>query len=77
MNISDLVALEPDELASMIFERRKLLADLLPEIESKMAEDADVLAPQVEKLRLARDAESNQVAELKRLVKHLVQKEDK
>ena len=67
MNISDLVALEPDELASMIFERRKLLADILPEIEAKMAEDADVLAPQVEKLRLARDAESNQVAELKRL----------
>ena len=65
MKIPDLVALKPEELASIIFERRKILADILPEIESKMADDADVLAPEVEKLRLARDAGLNRVAELK------------
>ena len=66
MNIPDLVALEPEELVAAIFERRKVLAEILPEIEARMAEDADVLAPEVEKLRLARDAESNRVAELKK-----------
>ncbi len=65
MNISDLVALKPEDLASTIFERRKILAKILPEVESKMAEDADVLAPVVEKLRLARDTGLNRVAELK------------
>ena len=65
MNISDLVGLKPDELASIILGRRKILADILPEIESKMEEDANVLAPEVEKLRLARDAGLNRVSELK------------
>ena len=35
MNISDLVALEPEELAAAILERRKVLAEILPEKENK------------------------------------------
>ncbi len=66
MDIPDLLALKPEELVAAIFERRRVLAEILPDIESKMAEDADILAPKVEKLRLARDAESNRVAELKK-----------
>ena len=42
-----------------------MLAKALPEIEARMADDADALAPEVEKLRLERDAGSNKVAELK------------
>ncbi len=66
MDIPDLLALKPEELVAAIFERRRVLAEILPDIESNMAEDADILAPEVEKLRLARDAESNRVAELKK-----------
>ena len=66
MNLTDLLALEPENLAAIILERRRFLAQALPDIESRMSEDADVLAPEVEKLRLARDAGSNKVAELKK-----------
>jgi hypothetical protein len=65
MNLTDLLALEPGGLAATILERRKFLAGALPDIEVRMSEDADILAPAVEKLRLARDAGSNHVAELK------------
>ena len=65
MNLTDLLALKPEELAARILERRKLLAKALPDIEARMADDADTLAPEVERLRLARDGESNKVAELK------------
>mgnify|MGYP004109959975 FL=1 len=37
----------------------------LPDIEARMADDADALAPEVEKLRLERDTGSNKVSELK------------
>ena len=37
----------------------------LPDIEARMTDDADSLAPEVEKLRLERDTGSNKVAELK------------
>ena len=37
----------------------------LPDIEARMTDDADTLAPEVEKLRLERDTGSNKVAELK------------
>jgi uncharacterized coiled-coil DUF342 family protein len=66
MNVSDLLALKPEELASTILERRKILADALPGIETAMSDDADTLSPEVEKLRLARDTHSNRVAELKK-----------
>ena len=66
MNVSDLLALKPEELASTILERRKILADALPGIETAMSDDADTLSPEVEKLRLARDMHSNRVAELKK-----------
>ena len=66
MNLTDLLALEPENLAAIILERRRFLAQALPDIESRMSEDADVLAPEVEKLRLARDTGSNKVAELKK-----------
>jgi uncharacterized coiled-coil DUF342 family protein len=66
MDLTDLLALEPDALASLILERRRFLAKVLPEIESRMSDDADALAPLVEKLRLARDTGSNKVAELKK-----------
>ena len=65
MNISDLVALKPEELAAAILERRKALAEILPGKETEMAESADSLAPEVEKLRLARDTGLNRVSELK------------
>ena len=65
MDITDLIALKPGDLASTILERRKVLAIALPDIEADMSEDADTLAPEVEKLRLARDAGLNSVAELK------------
>ena len=65
MDISDLLALKPEDLAATILERRRFLAQALPDIEARMSDDADELAPLVEKLRLARDAESNKVAELK------------
>ena len=66
MNLTDLLALEPEKLAAIILERRRFLAQALPDIENRMSEDADVLAPEVEKLRLARDTGSNKVAELKK-----------
>ena len=66
MNLTDLLALEPEQLAAIILERRRFLAKALPEIEARMAEDADVMAPVVEKLRLARDSGSNKVADLKK-----------
>ena len=66
MNVTDLLALKPEELALNILERRKFLSQALPDIESRMVEDADTLAPKVEKLRLARDGLSNKVAELKK-----------
>ena len=65
MNLTDLLALKPEELAARILERRKLLAKALPDIEARMVDDADTLAPEVERLRLARDGESNKVSELK------------
>jgi len=65
MNLTDLIALGPEEFASIILERRKVLAVALPDIETRMSEDADTLAPEVEKLRLVRDAGLNRVAELK------------
>ncbi len=48
-----------------ILQRRQFLSEALPDIESRMAADADELAPKVEKLRLARDGVSNKIAELK------------
>ena len=48
MNLTDLLALEPEKLAAIILERRRFLAQALPDIESRMSEDADVLAPEVE-----------------------------
>ena len=66
MDLSDLLALKPEVLAAAILERRRFLAEVLPDIETRMSEDADLLAPEVEKLRLARDGESNKVAELKK-----------
>ena len=63
--LTDLLALKPEELCAKILERRRLLAKALPEIEARMTDDADALAPEVEKLRLDRDAGSNKVAELK------------
>ena len=65
MDVNTLLALEPEELAKKILERRQFLSQALPEIERRMVTDADELAPQVEKLRLARDSLSNKVAELK------------
>ena len=65
MKITDLLALKPGELAEKILERRRLLARALPDIEARMTDDADTLAPEVEKLRLGRDTGSNKVAELK------------
>ena len=65
MDLNALLALEPEELAEKILERRQFLSKALPEIEARMSADADELAPKVEKLRLARDACSNKVAELK------------
>ena len=65
MDLNALLALEPEELAEKILERRQFLSKALPEIEARMSADADELAPHVEKLRLARDACSNKVAELK------------
>tara|TARA_B110000438_G_scaffold302204_1_gene359202 strand:- start:2476 stop:3288 length:813 start_codon:yes stop_codon:yes gene_type:complete len=65
MDLTDLLALKPGGLAATILERRKFLAGALPDIEVRMSEDVDILAPAVEKLRLARDAGSNRVAELK------------
>ena len=50
MNLTDLLALKPEELAETILERRRLLANALPDIEARMSDDADVLAPEVEKL---------------------------
>ena len=66
MDLDELLALEPKELAEKILERRQFLRDALPEIEKRMSADADDLAPRVEKLRLARDTGSNKVAELKK-----------
>ena len=66
MNVSDLLALGPEELASKILERRKFLAEALPGIEKAMSDDADTLSPEVEKLRLTRDMHSNRIAELKK-----------
>ena len=60
------MSLEAEELAKKILERRQFLSEALPDIESRMAADADELAPKVEKLRLARDAASNKVADLKK-----------
>ena len=66
MDLNTLLALEPEELAKKILERRQFLSQALPEIEARMAADADELAPIVEKLRLARDASSNKVSDLKK-----------
>ena len=66
MDLNELLDLKPEELADKILERRQFLSQALPEIEARMAADADDLAPKVEKLRLARDASSNKVAELKK-----------
>ena len=65
MDLNALLDLAPEELAKKILERRQFLSQALPEIEARMAADADDLAPKVEKLRLSRDASSNKVAELK------------
>ena len=65
MDFTDLIALKPGDFASTILERRKILAVALPDIEAHMSENADILAPEVEKLRLARDSGLNRVAELK------------
>tara|TARA_B100001996_G_scaffold278069_2_gene218575 strand:- start:99 stop:947 length:849 start_codon:yes stop_codon:yes gene_type:complete len=66
MDLKALLSLEAEELAKKILERRQFLSEALPDIESRMAADADELAPKVEKLRLARDAASNKVADLKK-----------
>ena len=58
MDLNELLDLKPEELADKILERRQFLSQALPEIEARMAADADDLAPKVEKLRLARDASS-------------------
>ena len=65
MDIPDLLALKPEDLVAAIFERRRVLAEILPGKETEMAESADSLAPEVEKLRLARDTGLNRVSELK------------
>ncbi|MEC8926650.1 MAG: hypothetical protein VYB17_00140 [Candidatus Thermoplasmatota archaeon] len=65
MNLPGLLALKPEELVEKILERRRLLATALPDIEARMTDDADTIAPEVEKLRLERDTRSNKVAELK------------
>ena len=66
MDLKALLSLEAEELAKKILARRQFLSEALPDIESRMAADADELAPKVEKLRLARDAASNKVADLKK-----------
>ena len=66
MDLKALLSLEAEELAKKILERRQFLSEALPDIESRMAADADELAPKVEKLRLARDTASNKVADLKK-----------
>ena len=66
MDLKSLLSLEAEELAKKILERRQFLSAALPDIESRMAADADELAPKVENLRLARDASSNKVADLKK-----------
>ena len=66
MDLQALLSLEAEELAKKILERRQFLSEALPDIESRMTSDADELAPKVEKLRLARDAASNKVADLKK-----------
>ena len=45
MNLTDLLALKPEELSAKILERRRLLAKALPEIEARMTDDADALGP--------------------------------
>ena len=52
MDLKALLSLEAEELAKKILERRQFLSEALPDIESRMAADADELAPKVEKLRL-------------------------
>ena len=49
MDLNALLDLKPEELAKKILERRQFLGQALPEIESRMAADADELAPKVEK----------------------------
>ena len=66
MDLNALLSLDAEELAKKILERRQFLSEALPDIESRMATDADELAPKVEKLRLARDTASNKVADLKK-----------
>jgi uncharacterized coiled-coil DUF342 family protein len=65
MDLDQLLALSPEELAGGILARRKGLAELLPLIETRNSDEADKLDPEVEKLRLARDLGSNKVADLK------------
>ena len=67
MGIDELLSVTPEAMALAILERRRVLAKILPDVEKKMSEEADQLAPLVEKLRLKRDAESNKVAELKKI----------
>ena len=54
MDLNELLDLKPEELANKILERRQFLSQALPEIEARMAADADDLAPKVEKLRLGK-----------------------
>ena len=65
MDLDALLAVTPEALAEAILARRRSLAEILPEIERKNKEAADILSPDVEKLRLARDSTTNKVAELK------------
>ena len=67
MGIDELLSVTPEEMSLAILERRRVLAKILPDVEKKMGEEADQLAPVVEKLRLKRDAESNKVSELKKI----------
>ena len=54
MDLAALLALTPEELATSILERRKVLQMALPQIEQRSVDEADRLEPLVEKLRLAR-----------------------
>jgi len=65
MDLEALLAVTPEALAEAILVRRRSLAEIIPEIERKNKDAADILSPDVEKLRLARDSTTNKVAELK------------
>ena len=54
MDLNELFDLKPEELANKILERRQFLSQALPDIEARMAADADDLAPKVEKIEVGK-----------------------